>query len=100
MDVIKNQINDLKLNFTIEKYFEILNDLNNIRNSQLDLAFSQYRNDYANLCDDDDMDYKTMCKFKTKLSNSYDVKCKTINTNYKDFKMKLDTVYYLAKINN
>ena len=92
MDSIKQEIDDLASNFSIEKYFEIVNELNNIRNSQLDLAFSQYRNDYATLCDDDDMDFKTMCKFKLRLSKNYDTKCKIINSNYKELKLKVDSI--------
>ena len=99
MEDIQKQINDLKSNFTIEKYFEIVNDINNARNSALDAAFSQYRNSYHELCHDDDMDYKTMCKFKNRLSNSYNVKCKTINTNYKELNLKVDMIYYQYKIN-
>ena len=100
MEGIQKQICELKLNFTIEKYFEIINELNNIRNSKLDLAFSQYRNDYVNLCDDDDMDYKTMCKFKIELAENYDTKCKNINDDYKKLKLEIDRIYYLEKINN
>ena len=97
---INESIHNLKSDFTIEKYFELSNDLNNIRNSKLDLYYSIFRNNFCILSSDDDMDFETMSNFKMKLISTLYEQCKEINKEYKSLKNQLDQVYFENKIIN
>ena len=99
MTSIKNLINDLENDFSIDKYFETRKIIKGKWEKSLEEIDADYEEYHRHLMEEDSP-ICTLNKFIDLLNQDYDKHCKQTNTLYKNYLNKLDLIYYNWKIKN
>lgn len=99
MTSITKLLTDLENDFSIDKYFETKNIINNKWDNSLEELTAEYDESHNDLLDED-IPISSLNKFLDLMNNNYNKFVNQINVIYKNYLNKLDKIYFNWKSKN
>jgi Skp family chaperone for outer membrane proteins len=97
---VNKSIKSLKANFTMDKYFEVRDELKANHRRALDELDAEYQQTFMDISNIDELSIKAMERLLEHLNAVHDKFFKKINKKYNKLSHKLDKVYYEYKMKN